>query len=464
MRLNTANQPKQFLHLIALLAIMAGGVRAVKAQTYSFQPPQQPLQQLVDVSLSVSGKVKMKSARFGVIDQNVQVTGKQVYEQWMTYQRATRLCRAVRYYRNLQSNVSIGDGQVSPVLRKNRKLIVDQYQLDDHRLYSPQGKLTRDELDLVDIQLSPTVMYQLLPEIPVQPGDTWKLDSSDLSAILALDAVAQNDVTVTLKSVNNQQAIMTCQGDVAGGANGVLTQIQLTMQATYDLPTHSFTQVSLEMTERREIGHAKPGLDVRVKMAVSAEPLTSFRTLTNTIIQKCDRPVTQQDELITLTPVANSIELELSRDWHVMMDQPELLVMRQVVRGDLVSQCSLSRLQPLSNGKRMSVDLLQEQIQKSLGEKLAEFTDAEDQLLHGKYPHTRIVAVGLVGEVTFQWIYHHVTDSDGNQYLFVFTIPNDQISQFGLQDRQIIESFVFRAEASDEQPVPAAAAAGTTKR
>ena len=47
-----------------------------------------------------------------------------------------------------------------------------------------------------------------------------------------------------------------------------------------------------------------------------------------------------------------------------MMDQPELLVMRQVVRGELVAQCSLSRLQPLRDGQRMSVEL-KDQIQKS---------------------------------------------------------------------------------------------------
>ena len=464
MDFNSPKPIKRFLIIATLLSVMSQTSRAVWAQTYTFQPSDQPLQQSVDVAIAVEGKVKMKTTRFGVVEEKVKVSGSQSYEQWLSYQRATQLCRAVRYYHDVQSKVSIGEGQVKPVLRMDRKLIVDQYQLDQHHLYSPQGKLTRDELDLVNTQLSPTLFYQLLPQTPVNTGDSWQLDSSHLSAILALDAVAQNDVKATLESVENGQAIIFCQGEVAGGVNGVLTEVQLTLRALYDISSRSFPKVSLEMTERRGIGHAKPGLEVTARVVVESAPVKEFITLSDSLIQKCNRPMTDQDTLLSLVPVADAIELELSRDWHVMMDQPELLVMRQVIRGDLVSQCSLSRLRPLGDKQRMTIELLKQQIQKSLGERLAEFTETQQQPLQGKYRHLRVSAVGLVGEVTFQWVYHHVTDITGNQYLFVFTIPNDKVSQFGLQDRQVVKSFVFRAESSGKQPIPASASTDTTKR
>ena len=463
MHLDSIKQAIRLLSFFTVITVTSIDACAIHAQTYTFHPSEDPLLQSVEVSIAVAGKVKMKSARFGVIEEEVQVASKQSYEQWLKFQRATQLCRAIRYYSQVQSDVTIGKGRFSPELRNNRKLLVDQYQLDRHRLYSPQGKLTRDELDLVDTQLSPTLFYQLLPTVPVNTGDQWELASSALSAMLALDAVAQNDVQATLQTVEAQQARIVCKGDVAGGVNGVLTQIQLSIQAVYDIPTRSFTKVSLEMTERREIGHAKPGLDVRTNVVVQTRPLEKFATLTESIIQKCDRPVTERDELLSLIPISDAIELALSRDWHVMMDQPELLVMRQVIRGDLISQCSLSRLQPLSDGKRMSTELLKQQIKKSLGEQLAEFSETQQKSLQGKHPYIRISAVGLVGDVTFQWVYHHVTDKVGNQYLFVFTIPNEKIAQFGQQDHEVVNSFVFRSE-SGKQPVPASASTGTTKR
>lgn len=454
---------RQFMMLLLVLSSIHCSC-AVWAQTYSLQPTNSPLRQQVDVTIDVVGSVKMKSARFGVVDQHVKVEGKQSYEQWLSFQRATELCRAIRYYSLVDSKVSIGEGQVSPQLRKNRKLIVDQYQRQQHRIYSPQGKLTRDELDLIDVQLSPTIFYQLLPKGPVERGDQWEIQTADLSALLALDAVAQTDVQATLTRVENQQAHIECTGSVGGGVNGVLTQIDLKLTAQYELQTHSFTRVKLIMSERREIGHAKPGLDVQATIEVVTSQTESFATLTDSIISKCNRGVKSSDEMLEFVPLANGIELELNRDWHVMLDQPELLVMRQVMRGDLIAQCSLSRLQPLSDQRRMNVELLKQQIQKSLGDQLAEFTETRQQMLHGKYPLTYVSAIGVVGEVTFQWAYHHVTDSSGNQYVFVFTIPNDKVTQFEQQDRTIVESFTFRAEKSGKQPVPASAATSTTKR
>ena len=452
------------ISLFSACALVQMPGQLLQAQTYLLQPGDEPLRQQVDVSVDVQGVVKIKSARFGVVDQRVKVHGKQNYEQRLFFQRATQLCRAIRYYQNLESNVSIGEGELSHQLRKERRLVVDQYQNQQHRLYSPQGMLTRDELDLLDVQLSPTVFYKLLPPGPVMQGDQWQLDEADLSALLTLDAVAQSDISATLQSVTANEAQIVCKGSVGGGVNGVLTQIDLELSAQYNLITHSFTLVSLEMSERREIGYAKPGLDVEARIVVALQPTDSFKTLTDSIIEKCDRPIIASDEMLEFIPQVNSIQLKLNRDWHVMMDQPELLVMRQVVRGELVAQCSLSRLQPLRDGQRMSVELLKDQIQKSQGDKLAKITDSRQERLHGKYPLTHIAAVGLVGEATYQWAYHHITDLSGNQYVFVFTIPSDKVTQFQLQDRNIIESFVFRAEQAEKQPIPASAATSTTKR
>ena len=211
------------ISLFSACALVQMPGQVIHAQTYLLQPGDEPLRQQVDVSVDVQGVVKIKSARFGVVDQRVKVHGKQNYEQWLSFQRATQLCRAIRYYQNLESNVSIGEGELSHQLRKERRLVVDQYQNQQHRLYSPQGMLTRDELDLLDVQLSPTVFYKLLPPGPVMQGDQWQLDEADLSALLTLDAVAQSDISATLQSVTANEAQIVCKGSVGGGVNGVLT-------------------------------------------------------------------------------------------------------------------------------------------------------------------------------------------------------------------------------------------------
>ena len=88
------------ISLFSACALMPGQV--LQAQTYLLQPGDEPLRQQVDVSVDVQGVVKIKSARFGVVDQRVKVHGKQNYEQRLSFQRATQVCRAIRYYQNLE--------------------------------------------------------------------------------------------------------------------------------------------------------------------------------------------------------------------------------------------------------------------------------------------------------------------------------------------------------------------------
>ena len=85
MHLDSNKQAIRLLTFFAVATVMSIGACAIQAQTYTFQPSENPLQQAVEISIAVAGKVKMKSARFGVIEEDVQVAGKQSYEQWMKF-------------------------------------------------------------------------------------------------------------------------------------------------------------------------------------------------------------------------------------------------------------------------------------------------------------------------------------------------------------------------------------------
>ena len=73
--------------------------------------------------------------------------------------------------------------------------------------------LTRDELDLLDVQLSRPCSTSSSPG-PVVQGDQWQLDEADLSALLTLDAVAPSDISATLQSVTANEAQIVCKGSV----------------------------------------------------------------------------------------------------------------------------------------------------------------------------------------------------------------------------------------------------------
>ena len=73
-------------------------------------------------------------------------------------------------------------------------------------LYSPDGALNREELDLIEVPGNTLVIDQLLPAGPVAPGDSWKLKDQALADLLALEAVSWTDAEAMLASVSDGMA------------------------------------------------------------------------------------------------------------------------------------------------------------------------------------------------------------------------------------------------------------------
>lgn len=117
--------------------------------------------------------------------------------------------------------------------------------------------------------------------------------------------------------------------------------------------------------------------------------------------------------------------------------------MRCVEQGELIAQCSVVHLPPPTSGETMTLTRFQKQIQSSLGERFSQFATATQSTHESGGRLYRIVVVGLVNEIPFQWIYYHITDPRGNQSAIVFTIANERVEQFADQDRQLVKTIKF---------------------
>ncbi|MEC7566324.1 MAG: hypothetical protein VX738_11645 [Planctomycetota bacterium] len=431
---------------MAIVVTLCICVPSVSAQTLSFSPAQNPLLDDVQVEIQVTGHVEVKSARAGVVQQSVAVTGRLEYAQWLAYTEGTDLCRSIRKYAVIDRDIKIGGTSIDGSYREDRRLVVDQMYLDEHLIYSPQGSLTRDELDMIHIQWSPATLHRLLPSEPVTLKSTWTLENPALTALLVLDAVSSNTVTGRITSLTQDRAKLSIQGKVLGGANGVLTEIELNLQAEYDLKGHRFMMVRSAMTEKREIGHAQPGLDVTARINIQLQPITRLSTIPAAVIERCNQPMSAGGDHLLLRPSGVPVDLQVDRNWHVLVDQPELFVMRQVERGELVAQCSLLPLPEPTRGENMTLVRFQNQIQSSLGEQFHRFVHSQEKPLPSGGILFRVVTQGEVDEIPLQWIYYYVTDPDGLGSAFVFTVALDKVEHFADQDRELIATLQFRRD------------------
>ena len=428
---------------IIVIVFSLAHCHSIIAQDLSFTSPVQPQLDNVEVNVGVTGVIKVRSSRVGIVEQPVVVSGQLQYEQWLSHPQNAELIRSIRYYGKVATQIKIAQNTISGSLRKDRRLVIDQLQLDDHLLYCPQGPLTRDELDMLNVQLSPTTLRRLLPTDPLTVGATWNITFATLAPILVIDAISKNEVIGTLLSVKDGRAQLRFQGKVEGAIDGVGTAIELQITAEYDMQRQRFLQAKLSMAEKREIGDVQPGLDVTATIDLQLKPVSELSVVTPAVVEHWNRSSPVGAERILLSPHGTPIELLVDRSWHVMLDQRELFMMRCVEQGELIAQCSVVHLPPPTSGETMTLTRFQKQIQSSLGERFSQFATATQSTHESGGRLYRIVVVGLVNEIPFQWIYYHITDPRGNQSAIVFTIANERVEQFADQDRQLVKTIKF---------------------
>jgi hypothetical protein len=127
-----------------------------------------------------------------------------------------RTLLALRYYDKADAVLKVDDSGRAPQLAEDRRLIAMESDEDQTMLYSPDGSLLREQLDLIDVVGNSLFVEQLLPADPVANGESWEHDSAVMGPFLALDSVAVCEVKSVLDEYNANFAKMRLAGVVHG--------------------------------------------------------------------------------------------------------------------------------------------------------------------------------------------------------------------------------------------------------
>jgi hypothetical protein len=152
------------------------------------------------------------------------------------------------------------------------------------------------------------------------------------------------------------------------------------------------------------------------------------------------------------------------RRWDLTSDDPTLAVMRMVDRGELIAQCNVSPLPPVSAGKQTSLSEFQADVQKSLGKNFGQFLNASEKPGHDNVRILRVVASGEVSQLTIQWIYYLVANEQGHQVSLAFTLEGNLTERFADADRKLVSSLRFAAPPETAPPTSETAAARSVKK
>ncbi len=416
------------------------------AETYDLTPELKTGQfQQVQAAIEVRGDLLVKAEEGGQQKLPIVVTGKVAYdERLLAVSTSQKARRAIRHYHEATAEIKVGQGLASPKLNPERRLIVAQTDEDGTPLlFSPQGPLSRDDLDLVDILGNSLALPGVLPNRPLQIGESWTLDRDPLALLLGLDVITQRDVQGTLDKVDGQTAILAIEGTAEGGAEGVVSKVEIRAKANFDLTRRAVTWLAANVRERREIGQAEPGFEVIARLRLALSPQSHSDALDDQTLDSLTLTADAGLTLLELHPQRGGFRLIHDRRWRVMVDRHDVCVLRCVDRGDLIAQCNISELADAEPGKRMVLEVFQEQVLQSLTGSAGQISEASQNTTDEGQRVLRVRAVGVASEVPIVWLFYHVSNDQGRQAAVSFTMESEMQERFAEGDRTLVESFQF---------------------
>jgi hypothetical protein len=398
----------------------------------------------VEVQVEASGELKVND-NGKLRPLKMTVRGKAVYdEQIVGIEPGERLERtSLRYYETAEAEIGIEKGISKPKLREDRRMISAQVNSNDAALFSPLGSLTREELELIDIPGNSLLVDDLLPEKPVAVGDKWQHTDQLLARLMGLDAVSQSDVFSELKQIDDQTAKVELSGSIQGALAGVAADIDVKGRYLFDRRQNRVTWVALVTHEKRSAGYVAPGVDVDARVQMKITPGVTAGKLTENGISELS--LQQQPHSLDLEYVSSSgrLQLRCDRRWFVMNDQPDAVALRLVDRGELVAQCNVSALADAAPDKPTTLTKFQEDIKKTLDKNFGQFLNASQSTSESGINIYRVVIAGTVSELPIQWNYYLVSDREGHQTVFAFTVEQALVEKLGNADQEIVDSLEF---------------------
>jgi len=375
----------------------------------------------------------------------------------------TKSPRGLRYYLDGSSQLKVGRTDFEYTLRDTSRLVGIGSSEQDEDLYSLSGPLLRDELELLTGSVNTLALSELLPNSEKRLNDSWKVPESVLARLLQFDVVHQSDIQGTLKAIESEIGLLYFQGSLQASVGGVATEVDFKAKANFDRQRQFVRWIHLAYKENRSIGHAEPGYEATLQMKVALAPQDKSPHLSDAALKQVaweNEPITDLDFQPTKAP----FRMLIGRHWRVVTDDPQSVIVRLVDRGDLIAQGDISIVPDAPAGKMLPLEEFQQEVENALGDNFEQFAEASQSTSSNGLRMLRVVAVGVTNELSIQWNYYHLSNTQGQQAVMVFTCESELVDRVADQDRNIANSFQFKPRTGESAAAGAESTAPSEAR
>ena len=401
----------------------------------------------VEYALKIEGTLLTPSQK-GTSEWNLNSSGKFVFDQRRFPSDATGplALRGVRRFATAETESIVGKDHVTSVVLPPQARLIHLYGGEYQLLQlSPDVRLTRPQVDLLQIPCDPIVAASLLPARNLKDQDEkWNADSWVIPMLVGVDAAVSQSATCRLKSLTASEAVVTFEGTAEGAVTGSATKVTLNGELSFDRTHKLIRSFKAVQSEKREPGPFSPGLNVKATIAWTQ----SFAAPASHLPDTMPEQVPDGQKLLLTLATPGQVLLLHNRNWHVFHETAEMAMLRMMHNGSLVAQCNISPSPSVPAGESTSEQEYLDEVQAAIAERKGAVKSSKihDDINGWRVHHVR--ALGKANDKTLIWDYFLCTAKSGQQTSLIFSYAAEDEKLVAGSPEQMVGTLTVRANRS----------------
>jgi hypothetical protein len=265
--------------------------------------------------------------------------------------------------------------------------------------------------------------------------------------LLCIDTVYSGGLKATIKERSAKGTAVQLQGEIEGAINGAPTSI--TVEGHYDWDTRDNSAGNVSMLhvvikESRDVTYIAPGIDVEavIEMSSRSQKMSRPRVVTASssgVVSRYGRSRRGPGKpgFRWACDPYNRYDVVYEKNWKIIEEGGEYLMMRFVDQGTLVGQVTLTPLPPQS--EVLTLSDLENDIEETLGEQFGHLVSASTLSRDDGTTIMRVASVGEADNLPFHWIHYHLRTVGGQRLSIAFVIESRHLARFSEADRQYVD-------------------------
>jgi hypothetical protein len=432
----------------AVVLVLLAAVSAGNAQTYFLHEEIKAgdcFRYLIDLQLAGDMRVNRKGK---VTPLKLEATAAHAFPERVLSVGISGLPEKVaRVYQTAKATITVGKDVSERTLRPGRRLIVAQRHKDEPLVYAPTGALYRPELELTSEHFDTLCVAGLLPGKAVKVGEEWKLPNPVVQALCNFEGMTEQKLTAKLKEVTGDMATFSVRGTAGGVEAGALVKQKIEAVGTFDLKAKRLVKLTWTQKDERDQGPVSPASATEVTVTLTRKAIEHPKELSDVALITVPPDWTPPTSLTQLEyrDAKGRYALLHTREWVLVGDTGEHVVLRLMDKGDFVGQVTVTPWTKAKKGEHISPDDFKAAMNSTSGWR------PERELQAGVVPSDdkrwiyRLSEQGQLDGVEVMQNFYLVAAPDGEQVVLSFTLSPKLADKLGARDLALAGSMELPA-------------------